>query len=179
MSVTSSIVVVYGTYADVEAGVRELRRAGFDVKRVSLVGKEYHREERVVGYYNEGDRMKYWGKMGVFWGDMWSMLMGAAFFALPGIGPVLIAGPLAGWVVDALEGSVEISGLSPLGAALYSIGIPKENILRYEMAVRACKFLVVAHGASQEVIQARDTLRITQPDEMILNFSNEEEMNAA
>jgi hypothetical protein len=35
------------------------------------VGKEYHTEEQVVGHYNTGDRMKYWGKMGAFWGGIW------------------------------------------------------------------------------------------------------------
>ena len=41
-----------------------------------------------------GDRMKYWGKLGTFWGGLWGLLFGAAFFAIPGIGPVLVAGPL-------------------------------------------------------------------------------------
>jgi hypothetical protein len=31
--------------------------------------------------------------MGAFWGGLWGLLFGAAFFAIPGIGPVVIAGP--------------------------------------------------------------------------------------
>jgi hypothetical protein len=38
--------------------------------------------------------MKYWGKQGAFWGGLWGMLFGAAFFAIPGLGPILVAGPL-------------------------------------------------------------------------------------
>ena len=83
---------------------KELQRSGFDVKKLSIVGKEYHSEEHVIGYYNAGDRMKYWGKMGAFWGGNWGLLFGAAFFAIPGFGPVLIAGPLVSWIVGALEG---------------------------------------------------------------------------
>jgi hypothetical protein len=36
-----------------------------------IVGKGYHTDEQVVGYYNTGDRMKVWGKNGAFWGGFW------------------------------------------------------------------------------------------------------------
>ena len=38
------------------------------MNQLSIVGRDYHTEEHVVGYYNAGDRMKYWGKLGAFWG---------------------------------------------------------------------------------------------------------------
>jgi len=41
-------------------------------------------------YYNAGDRMKYWGKQGAFWDGIWGMSLGAAFFAIPDIGPVAV-----------------------------------------------------------------------------------------
>jgi len=34
-------------------------------------GKGLSHDEQVVGYYNTGDRMKYWGKVGAFWGGFW------------------------------------------------------------------------------------------------------------
>jgi len=37
------------------------------MRALSIVGKESHTDEHVVGYYNTGDRMKYWGKTGAFW----------------------------------------------------------------------------------------------------------------
>ena len=46
---------------------------------MSIVGKDYHTGEHVVGYYNVGDRMKYWGKQGAFWGGISGMLFGFAF----------------------------------------------------------------------------------------------------
>ena len=36
------------------------------MKKLSIVGKDYHTDEHVVGYYNTGDRMMYWGKLGLF-----------------------------------------------------------------------------------------------------------------
>jgi len=94
--------------------------------------------------------------MGAFWGGLWGWLFGAAFFAIPGIGPVLVAGPLVAWMVGALEGAVVIGGLPAVGAGLYSIGIPKDSIVRYETALKSDKFLLIAHGAAEEVAKAKE-----------------------
>ena len=72
------------------------------MRRLSIVGQGYHTDEQVVGYYNTGDRMKYCGKTGAFWGGFWGLLFGSAFFAIPGIGPILVAGPLVAWIVAAV-----------------------------------------------------------------------------
>jgi hypothetical protein len=166
-----AVIAVYNTHPEAEAAVKELQRGGFDMKKLSVVGKDYHTDEQVVGYYNAGDRMKYWGKMGAFWGGFWGLLFGAAFFWVPGVGPLLIAGPLSAAFVAALEGAVVVGGLSALGAALYSIGIPKDSILRYETAIKVNKYLLVAHGTAAEVAKAKDILKTTKPavlDEHVL-----------
>ena len=75
---TNSVVAIYETHSQAEEAVKELQRSGFDMKKMSIVGKDYHTDEHVVGYYNAGDRMKYWGKQGAFWGGLWGMLFGAA-----------------------------------------------------------------------------------------------------
>ena len=72
MSETNSVVAIYETHPQAEEAVKELQRSGFDMKKMSIVGKDYHTDEHVVGYYNAGDRMKYWGKQGAFWGGIWS-----------------------------------------------------------------------------------------------------------
>ena len=92
----SAAVAVYDAHREAEEAVRELERSGFDMQKLSIVGKDYQTEEEVVGYYTTGDRMKAWGKTGVFWGGIWGMLFGSAFFFIPGIGPLLAAGPLSG-----------------------------------------------------------------------------------
>jgi len=166
MSDTEAVVAVYDTHAAAEEAVKELHRSGFDVKKLSVVGKGYHTEDQVIGYYNTGDRMKHWGKMGAFWGGLWGLLLGAAFFLVPGIGPLVVAGPLAAWIVGALEGAVVVGGLSALGAGLYSLGIPKDSVLKYEKAIKADKFVLVAHGTAAEAAQAREILDRTRPIEV-------------
>jgi uncharacterized membrane protein len=166
---TNSVVAIYDTHTQAEDAVKELQRSGFDMKKMSIVGKDYHTDEHVVGYYNTGDRMKYWGKLGAFWGGLWGMLFGAAFFAIPGIGPILVAGPLVAWIVGALEGAVVVGGLSALGAGLYSIGIPKDSIVKYEAALKSDKFLLLAHGTADEVAKARDMLQTTDATEVAVH----------
>jgi len=161
-SETSAIVALYDTHDQAEEAIRDLQRSGFDMANLSIVGKDYQTEEAVVGYYSTGDRMKAWGKTGAFWGGLWGLLFGSAFFLIPGIGPLLAAGPLVGWIVGALEGAVVVGGLSALGAGLYSIGIPEDSILEYETHIRAGKFVVIAHGSPAETSRAKEALATTR-----------------
>jgi uncharacterized membrane protein len=169
MSEKNSVVAIYETHSQAEEAVKELQRSGFDMKKMSIVGKDYHTEEHVVGYYNTGDRMQYWGKLGAFWGGIWGMFLGGAFFAIPGIGPVLVAGPLVAWIVGALEGALVVGGLSALGAGLYSIGIPKDSVVRYEAALKSDKFLLLAHGTTDEVARAKNIMHTTHPVEIAVH----------
>jgi len=157
----NSVVAIYKTHVEAEAAVRELQQSGFDMKKLSIVGRDTHTEEHVVGYYTAGDRMKYWGSMGAFWGGVWGLLVGAAVFWVPGFGPLVIGGPLVSWIVATLEGAVVIGGLSALGAGLYSIGIPKDSVLEYEREVANDRYLLVAHGTRDEVKHAKDILETT------------------
>jgi uncharacterized membrane protein len=169
MTKTNSVVAIYDTHSQAEEAVKNLQKSGVDMKQLSIVGKDYHSEEDVTGYYNTGDRMKYWGKLGALWGGFWGLLFGAAFFAIPGIGQVLVAGPLVAWIVSALEGAVVVGGLSAIGAGLYSIGIPKDSVIKYESALKADKFIVLAHGTAAEVAKARDIMQTTHPAELALH----------
>ena len=158
----SAVVAIYDTHVDAEKAIRELQKSGFDMKQLSIVGKDYQTEEGVVGYYTTGDRMQSWGRMGAFWGGLWGMMFGSAFFLIPGIGPLLAAGPLVAWIVGALEGAVVVGSLSALGAGLYSIGIPKDSIIQYETQIKAGKFIVITHGSPDEVTKSKDTLAATK-----------------
>jgi hypothetical protein len=164
MSENNSVVAIYASHTGAEDAVKELQRAGIDMRSLSIVGKGSHTDEHVVGYYNTGDRMKYWGKVGAFWGGFWGLLFGSAFFAIPGLGAVLVAGPLVAWIVGALEGAVVVGGLSAVGAGLFSLGIPKDSVLTYETALKTDKFLLMVHGSVSEVEKARDVLETTQPE---------------
>jgi hypothetical protein len=164
MNQNNSVVAIYPTHTAAEAAVKELQQSGFDMKKLSLVGRGSHTDEHVVGYYNTGDRMKHWGKIGAFWGWIWGCLFGSAFFFIPVLGPVLVAGPLVGWVIGALESAAVVGGVSALGAGLFSLGIPKDSILRYETAIKTDKFVLLAHGSKDEIARAKEILSRTNPE---------------
>lgn len=153
-----SVVAVFHDHRGAENAVKELEKSGMDMQKISIVGKDYQTEEQVTGYYNTGDRVRYWGKTGAFWGGLWGLLFGSAAFFVPGIGPIVMGGPLVTWIVGALEGALVVGGLSALGAALYSAGIPRDSVLRYEVALRSDRYLVLFHGPAEEVEKARGIL---------------------
>ncbi len=158
MSKKNTNVAIFDGHKDAEKAVKELQKSGFDIKKLSIVGKDYHSNEHVVGYYNSGDRIKYWGKLGAFWGGMWGLLFGSAFFFIPGIGPIVVGGPLVSWIIGAIEGAAVGGSLSVVGAAMYSVGIPKDSVLKYETSLKSNKFLLIVHGTSEEVEKASQIL---------------------
>ena len=161
---SNGVVAIYPTHSGAETAIKELQRSGFDMTKLSIVGRGYHTDEQVVGYYTASDRMKYWGTLGAFWGGFWGLLFGSAAFIIPGFGTMLIAGPLVGWIVGALEGAVVVGGVSAIGAGLCSLGLPKHAVVKYETALRVGKFALVAHGTSAEVEQARAIIARTEPE---------------
>jgi len=154
-----SVIGVYERHTDAEAAIRTLQRGGFNIQRLSIIGKGYQTEEHAVGFYTTGDRMKGWGGLGAFWGGLWGMLIGSAFFIIPGIGPVAVAGTLSSMLVGAFEGAAVVGGLSALGAGLVSLGLTKEQAIKYERDLKADRYLLFVHGTQVEADAARILLK--------------------
>lgn len=57
-----------------------------------------------------------------------------------------------------------VGGLGALGGGLYSIGIPKDSIVKYKTALRTDQFLVIAQGTAAEVAKAKDIVDTTHPE---------------
>ncbi len=163
MTERNAVIAVFADHQSAESAVKKLADAGIDMKHLSVVGKGYHTDEKVVGFYNAGDRVKFWGKRGAFWGGLWGWLFGGVFMFIPVIGHVVVLGYLATLVISAIEGAVVVGGLSALGAALYSSGIPKNSVVAYETAIKADQFLVTAHGSADEMARAKKILDTLKP----------------
>ena len=162
MNSKHSVAAIYDTHEQAEKAVKELEQAGVDMKSLSIVGRGTHTDEHVVGYYTAGDRMMYWGKVGGFWGGFWGLLFGSGLFFIPGLGPILAAGPIVAWIVAGLEGAVVVGGISAIGAGLVSLGIPKDSILKYDVALKTDKYVLVVHGTPEEVEKAKDIIASTE-----------------
>lgn len=164
MTKENTCVAIFKTHETAEQAVKDLQKAGFDMKKLSIVGKGYHTEEEPLGYYTVGDRVKFWGEQGAFWGGLWGLLLGAGFFWIPAFGPLVVAGPITSALIGALEGAVLTGGMTALGAAIYSLGIPRDSVIKYETAVKTDQFLLVVHGTQEEVEHARDILKNSSDD---------------
>jgi len=163
MKKPDTVIATFADHQSADTAVKKLAEAGFEMKNLSVVGKGYHTEENVVGFYNIGDRIKFWGRRGAFWGGLWGLFFGGLFITIPLLGHVIVLGYLAAAMISAVEGAVVIGGLSSLSAALYSIGIPKNSVIQYETDVKADGFLVMAHGTAEEAAGARTVLHSVNP----------------
>jgi len=163
MENTDTVIAVFPDHPAAEAAIKKLTVAGFDMKNLSVVGKGYHTDEKVVGFYNTGDRIKFWGTRGAFWGGFWGLFLGGLFISVPAVGQVVVLGYLASIAIAAIENAVLVGGVSALAAALYSIGVPKDSVIQYETALKADNFLVTAHGSASEIARAKSILGTINP----------------
>jgi hypothetical protein len=159
MPAENATIAVYESARSVETALQRLARAGFPPAGVSVAGRDADAGECLACSHKAGEGVRYWGSAGSFWNQLWDRLPGWALLNVPGTGKVLVAGALADWVVATLENAAIFSGLSAFGAALYSIGIPRDAIAGFESALAAGKYLVIAHGPAGEVARAKRVLR--------------------
>jgi hypothetical protein len=163
MANTDSVVAVFADHQGADSAIKQLTSAGFATKDLSVVGKGYHTDEKVMGFYNAGDRVKFWGLRGAFWGGLWGLFFGGLFLTIPIVGHVVVLGYLAATVLSGVESAVMVGGLSAIGAAIYSMGIPKDSVVQYESAVKADGYLVMARGDAAEVARAKAILASNNP----------------
>ena len=163
MDNNDTVIAVFADHQAAEAAVKKLTAGGFEMKNLSVVGKGYHTDEKVVGFYSTGDRVRFWGTRGAFWGGFWGLFLGGLFMTIPFVGHVVVLGYLATILIAGVENAAVVGGLSALGAALYSMGVPKDSVLKYETAVSADDFLVMAHGTAAEMARAKAILGTINP----------------
>ncbi len=166
MSEKKPVVAVHESRAAAEQAVQELHRSGFDLKKLSIVGRDHHTREYFFGYFRIGDRVRYWGKAGAICGG----LSGSAYFWMPEIGTLVVAGPMVASIVAALDKAGVAGGLSALGDGLFSIGFTKDSIRKYESAVQAGRFLLITHAAAEDVSAAKKFFDQTQIDGNAMDF---------
>jgi len=175
MEQADAVIAVFADHQAAETAIKKLTSAGFDMKNLSVVGKGYHTEEKVVGFYTAGDRVKFWGTRGVFWGGLWGLFFGGLFLTVPVVGHVVVLGYLAAIAIGAVENAAVVGGVSAIGAALYSLGVPKDSVIQYEAAVKADSFLVMAHGPAGEMTRAKAVLGTANPTSLDLHPGAQDE----
>jgi uncharacterized membrane protein len=166
MTQDSVTVAIYASHGAAEQAVRTLQKSGFDLGDISIVGRDYFTEEHAVGFFNLGERTRFFGKLGAFWGTLGGILFGAFVIFIPILGHIIILGPLAATIVTGLEGAAVGGAAGALVGALTGLGVPKDTAIRYETAIRAGEFLVAVQGGEDDVARALAVLGPTHPSTM-------------
>jgi hypothetical protein len=169
VSKESSVVGVYNSLDAAEEAVRKLGQGGFPIQHVSILAKDLGSEKKVHGFVTSCDVAKSSARTGAWVGGIFGLLVGAAFLWVPGVGPLVVAGSLASALLGGLEGAVGGAAMTGLLGWLFSLGISKEHILKYEERVKAGKYLLIAHGTEADAQKAKALLEGSGAEELSLH----------
>ena len=143
---------------EAEAAVRALRDAGYDMDRVSVIARDAdkidgHDTTEEVG--NKADEGAATGAVtGGALGGITGLLVGLGALAIPGIGPILLAGAEATAIATTLAGAGIGAAAGGLIGALIGLGIPEEKARVYSDRVKGGSFLVIVNGTAAEIARA-------------------------
>ena len=162
-----AVVGVYDSMKDAEAAVRTLLEQGVPAEQVSIVGQDLHSETEVHGFVTTGDVAKTGAATGAWVGGLFGVLTGAALLFVPGVGALIVLGPLAAGALAAAEGAVAGGGL---GAVLGHF-IAKRHVPKYSQHLEAGKYLVLRHqpqdSDAQMLQQHTNPLEVEHHDDLL------------
>ena len=154
---STTVIAVYPDHASAEDAVRRLQDEGIPMQDLSIIGKDFQAVERPLGFVTTGTVAKEGAKVGAWTGSIFGLLLGAAFLIVPGLGPVVIAGPLAAALLGGVEGAALGAAFGGLTGVLVGLGVSKDKAIRYESEVKAGKFLVTLQGDEPQIERAKST----------------------
>ncbi|MBE9045089.1 DUF2382 domain-containing protein [Pleurocapsales cyanobacterium LEGE 10410] len=148
---------------EAERAVRALKDAGYDMDRVSVIARDAdniggHETTEEVG--NKADEGAATGAVtGGALGGITGLLVGLGALAIPGIGPILLAGAEATAIATTLAGGAIGAAAGGLIGALIGLGIPEEKAKIYSDRVKGGSFLVIVNGTAAEIARAETIMQ--------------------
>ncbi|QLE56321.1 general stress protein [Nostoc sp. TCL26-01] len=159
-------VGVFSHRRDAEQALHELKQSGFAMDRVSVIAQDTDRNEEIAGtpvQERVGDKSDEGAKVGAATGGalggLGGLLVGLGILAIPGIGPIMLAGATATTLATTLAGAGIGAVAGSLLGGLIGLGIPEERARAYEDRVRRGHYLVIVDGTDAEIAQAEAILR--------------------
>jgi uncharacterized protein (TIGR02271 family) len=148
---------------EAESAVRDLKAGGHDMDRVSVIAKD---ADRVAGHEttekigNKADEGATTGALtGGTLGGITGLLVGLGALAIPGIGPIVLAGAEATAIATTLAGAGIGAAAGGLIGGLLGLGIPEEKAKMYSDRVGRGSFLVMVTGSALDVDRAATIMR--------------------
>ena len=154
-----TVIGVFDSKEQAEKAVSQMRNSGFDTNEISIVAKGAKGE---AGRGGNGDDDDGDGNLGMdtvadgtttggVLGGLAGLALGAGALAVPGLGPIIAAGPIAGLISGAATGGV--------AGGLIDWGIPEERGRYYEGEVKKGRILAVVRAHEQKVGNAATIMR--------------------
>ncbi len=157
-----SIVAIYDQHSQAEQAVIVLQKAGFDMTTISIMGRHIEPEEHVVGFETPEERIVQASGGGMLWGGLWGMLFSTLCVMVPGVGPFLMVGPVVGLFLGTISGAAIGGAASLISSSLSEIGLSKESVVKYELALKEGKYLLLINGPAALIERGRELLGTTQ-----------------
>jgi len=156
---------IFQTRAGAEAAVDRLTAAGFSNQDVSVLmsdrsgSKDFAAEKNTKAPEGAAAGVGIGGGIGGTLG----LLAGIGALAIPGVGPLIAAGPIMG-----ARAGLGVGGtVGGLVGALVGMGIPEYEAKRYEGRVKDGGVLLSVHcDSSEEVSRAKDILKAAGADDV-------------
>lgn len=146
---SKTVVAVFSSKERAEKAVNSLREAGFD-KEISIVAKKEGNDEGSMSMGDENNISDGAATGGII-GGLAGLAMGAGALVIPGLGPLIAAGPIAGMLSGAATGG--------LAGGLIDWGIPEAESQEYEEDVRQGRVLVSVRASDSKADEAAEMLR--------------------
>jgi hypothetical protein len=139
-----NIVGVYQSEQEAIAAIEDLQKWGYDKSEISVIGKDRNDLDSVTEQTGTAveDTAATGAITGGAVGGATGLLAGLGALAIPGIGPIVAAGPIAASIMGALTGA----SLGGLTGALIGLGIPDDDAKYYEESVEEGKILVLVNN---------------------------------
>jgi hypothetical protein len=163
-----TVIGLFDRFGEAQSAVEDLMRYGVRREDISLVARDEHGDltrEREVGASGTAEGAGAGAVGGSLVGGALGLLVGTGLLVIPGLGPVLAAGPLAAGIgtIAAAAGATAIG--AGLGAAaggllggLMGAGVPEEEAHAYLEGVRRGGTLLSVHAADTEADDVREIL---------------------
>jgi uncharacterized membrane protein len=142
---SKTVISTFPNKEAAERAVNTLRQQGYD-KEISVIAKDNEKQNN-----NEPDTLTDGTSTGGVLGGLAGLAVGAGALAIPGVGPIIAAGPIAGLLSGAAAGGI--------AGGLVDYGIPKERSEYYEDKVKQGHALVSVQAAPDKTQNAADVLR--------------------
>lgn len=152
---------VFSNRSDVEKALHELRSSGFSMDRISVIARDTDSRDDIAGtpvQERVGDKADEGATVGAVsggvLGGLTGLLVGLGTLAIPGIGPIMLAGAAATTLATTLAGAGIGAAAGSLIGALIGLGIPEERARVYNERVERGHYLVIVDGTDAEIATA-------------------------